>query len=829
MAVSGPGLRILPESARIGAEDEGLQLVLTGVGAREGEPDLNERASWSVEPAGALTVDAWGYVRVAEGAGVGGPIEGRARAVVGGEAVEARIAVEDRSRRGWRFGRDVSPVLTRAGCNAGGCHGRLEGWNGLRLSFQGYDAAGDYAALTRDGANRRLNPFDPERSLLLLKASGAVPHGGGVALAARSAGYRLLAEWIGAGAPFAREGGAGASEGAGNVDGNGDGDGDGDVESYTDLRIEPARIRLSGPGSQAIRVVATTAEGRERDATRLSLFRTNDDAVASIDGEGRVRLTARGETDVVARFGSRVVSARVWSPSRPEAKIDPTAWPRANFIDELVYARLAEHGLEPSPSASDAAFLRRATLDLTGQIPTPERIREYLRDPDPGKKAKLVDRLLEDRDFVLHWKLAFGDLLLISSARQGDSAATYEGWLQRKLAANAPLDGMVRELLTTRGAPGRSETAAANYALEADAKIRMELTAERFLGVRLRCAQCHDHPFDVWTRDDYYGMAAIFAKVGPRAPEEGGEGGGGMRNRVVVDVEPSATIENPRTKAAATPRPLGGSAIEAGPSEDPREGFADWLLDSSNPRFGRVTANWIWSRMFGRGLADPPDDLSAANPATHPELLEALAVHLAETGYDLRAFLRTVALSNVYGASSSPTAGNAGDSRLLSHRTPRPLSAHQLADALAQATSVPNRFPDRPARTRALQIFDPASPSPLLDTFGRCDRGDSCRPSSSSGVTLKQVLTMVGGGLVDDKVEAVNGYLDHSLELGMTSGELVENLYLRTLSRPPREEEARHWSGILDEAGVSGASAFREAAEDLFWALLNSREFAFHH
>jgi hypothetical protein len=378
----------------------------------------------------------------------------------------------------------------------------------------------------------------------------------------------------------------------------------------------------------------------------------------------------------------------------------------------------------------------------------------------------------------------------------------------------------VRELLTSVGDPNRYGGGPINYALDgADPKVQAEQTAQRFLGLRLRCAQCHDHPFDVWTQDDYYGLAAFFAKV-----DRGGMQPGGMMGRQVVGVNPKGQIEHLRTHKPAVPHLLTGGKVELRETDDPRKALADWMTRPDNPFFARAMANWVWAQFFGKGLADPADDLSRSNPPVHPELLDALAQHFIDRKFDLRDLIRTVATSNAYGLSSEPIKENAGDHRLFSHQMARPMTAHQMADAIAQATDVQNRFGPQLVVRKAIEVSDPGTPSAILDAFGRCPRTNGCSTVATPSLSLRQSLLLIGGDVVESKVSSLNGYLSNLLELKPEPSDVVESLYLRTLCRPPTAEEASYWT-----AELQAAASFPEACEDLFWALLNSREFAFNH
>ncbi len=557
-----------------------------------------------------------------------------------------------------------------------------------------------------------------------------------------------------------------------------------------------------------------------RDVTRQALYKVNDDASLSVSPEGRGELLRRAEADVIVRYQSHVQTARLATVVNPALELDFGRLPRRNFIDDELYKRLSSLKVPPSPPASDAAFLRRISLDLTGEQPTPEQIRLFLTDKDPDKRLSLVERLLARPEFVLFWRIKLGDLLQISQGRQGNGAYRYQEWIDRCLSENTPWDVMVTKMLTALGDPNDPETGGpVNYAFDAlEPNVQAEQTAQRFLGLRMRCAQCHDHPFDVWTQDDYFGLAAFFAKV-----QRGGMGNGAMMGRALLTVNPKGQVMHLRTKRPAQPRLPGGAVVTLAAADDPRPALARWMSAPDNPYFARATANWVWAQLFGKGLVDPPDDLSRSNPPVHPELLDALARHFVARKYDLRDLVRTIAKSHAYGASSATTPGNERDGRLFSHQTPRPLTAHQMADALAQATDVPNTFGTLGARL-AIRITDPSVASVILDTFGRCPRTTGCAPVQTPPLSLKQSLLLISGDTIETKVTHLSGYLASALKLELDPEELIESLYLRTVCRPPSAEELSHWSAELKQA-----TSLREAAEDLFWSLLNSREFAFNH
>jgi hypothetical protein len=455
-------------------------------------------------------------------------------------------------------------------------------------------------------------------------------------------------------------------------------------------------------------------------------------------------------------------------------------------------------------------------------LPEPVETRRFLKDTSPDKRQRAIAELFKDADFTKFWSLKFGDLLQISSARQGNSAPFYLLWLQDQLEKQAPWDKMVRELLTTRGDPSSKPSAAAAYSLEnVDPITASQLTAQRLLGIRLRCAQCHDHPFDVWTQTQSHQFAAFFAKVRPIAPNPGQ-----MMGRTRIGYFPEGQVAHPRTQETLQPKVLSGNQPTISADTDPLPALADWVTSAENPFMARAFVNWLWAQFFATGLVDPVDDLSAANPPTHPELLDALGRRFIELKYQVRPMITEILESRVYQASSIPNAQNSRFARLNAFQSPRILSAQQLADALAQATGIPNRYANKPTGTRAVEIQDPSTGSALLDTLGRCGRLEACVASSGGRATtsLRQSLLWISSDTVDGKVGAVSGYIRQMLDLEPEPDEIVENLFLRTVCRFPTDSEKKHWNEV-----IASAKNRPEIVEDLFWALLNTREFLFNH
>ena len=698
------------------------------------------------------------------------------------------------------FANDILPILTRHGCNSGGCHGRLDGQNGFKLSLFGYAPEQDFKAIVKDSAARRIDMIDASSSLILRKASGLVPHGGGQVMDPSSADFTRIKSWLS----------AGASEHAPKK------------RLMKSLRITPESIQAGQAGEYQVKAIAKFNDDSERDVSAWSTWKILDDKVARVDPFGRLTVLESGETDIVVRYGSQVKTARV---SLPGPLVDASAFETLksdSYIDKTVSRHLQGLNIPPSPLTSDAAFLRRVTLDLVGRLPEPVETRRFLKDSSPDKRQRVIAELFKDADFTKFWSLKFGDFLQISSARQGNSAPFYLLWLQDQLEKQAPWDKMVRDLLTTRGDPSSKESAAAAYSLEnIDPITASQLTAQRLLGIRLRCAQCHDHPFDVWTQTQSHQFAAFFAKVRPIAPMPGQ-----MMGRTRIGYFPEGKVLHPRTLEPVPPIVLSGNQPIVKSDTDPLPALADWATSAENPFMAKAFVNWLWAQFFATGLVDPVDDLSAANPPTHPELLDALARRFIELKYQMRPMITEILESRVYQASSLPNAQNSRFARLNAFQSPRTLSAQQLADALAQATGIPNRYTNKPTGTRAVEIQDPSTASAMLDTLGRCGRLEACASSAGGRATtsLRQSLLWISSDTVDGKVGAVSGYVRQMMDLEPEPEEIVENLFLRTVCRFPTDSESKHWKEV-----ISTSKNRPEIVEDLFWALLNTREFLFNH
>jgi hypothetical protein len=683
------------------------------------------------------------------------------------------------------FRTDVLPVLTKAGCNAGACHGAATGQGGFRLSLLGYDPEEDFERIARESGTRRIEVGRPLESLILRKASNELEHEGGRKLGPGSAGYETLRRWIAAGAPFGPPG-----------------------LRVTGIAVEPTDLLLeSGSPARPLQVRATLSNGAQRDVTALALYTSNDEAVVGVSKAGQITAAGSGLASVMVRFSGQVAAARVAVPYDAGTNL-PAALPPAGFIDEHVGAELQRLRVPASPPSAEAEFLRRVSLDVTGRLPSAQVTRRFLdAPPSDAKRDRLIEELLVDEAFVDFWTLKLADLLLVQG--KGEGVRAYHAWLREQVADDVPLDRVARELVTG-GGDTRLEGPANFMMLANDPRDLAEHVGRIFLGARIACARCHAHPSDRWTQEDYHRFAAYFARV--------------QRDDGVVRVASRGEVDHPKTGRAMTPKPLGtepepmpGTNVGDG---DRREELARWLASADNPFFARTFVNRVWKHLFGRGLVEPVDDLRPTNPASHPALLDALATHWVAHGYRLRPLVRTMVRSRTYQLGSVTVGVNAGETRLFSHAYARPLPAEVFADAVAQVTGVADGYEDHPAGTRAVQLASPSTPSTALDVLGRCRRTRPCETGSSEGGGLAQALHLINGSTINGKLSGglVGAWKDRPFP------EALEEVYLRALVRRPSAEEIALWESFAQQGEDR-----EQTLADLVWVLLNSREFAFNH
>ena len=712
------------------------------------------------------------------------------------------------------FETDVMAVLSKAGCNAGACHGNLNGKGGFKLSLRGENPAADYQSLLRDADQRRINRLDPAASLILQKPSGQVVHQGGLRFNRHSREYEILLEWIAAGVP------------APNAQ----------SPRLTRLEVAPAEAMVVAPvESVQLSVAAHFSDGSRRDVTELACYEATNRNVA-IGHHGLVTRERLGETTILVRYLNQQTAVRLaFLPANPNFAFSSPE--PANPIDELVFAKLQSLQTIPSPLADDATFIRRATLDAVGLLPTADDARHFVADAAPDKRERLIEQLLARPEFAEHWAIKWSDLLRNEEkVLDAKGVNVFYTWIRDWIAAGKPMDQFVRELVAARGST--YDNPPANfYRANRDPLTRGETAARLFLGVRLQCARCHNHPYDVWTQDDYYNWAAVFGRIDYQIVSNK------RRDRLdkhefngeqVVLIKDSGEVKNPRTGADAEPRFLGGYAPPQHPIEDRLVPLANWLVSPDNELFVRSQVNFVWYHLLGRGLVEPIDDLRVTNPPSNPALLNALADDYAASGFDLRRLVRSIMTSRAYQLSAEPNETNAGDDLNFAKAMVRRLSAEVLLDAQFQALGAVAEFNGYPLGTRAGQVQGtirirardkrPASADRFLKTFGKPERLLACECERSNETTLKQAFTLIGDEGLNDLLDDEHNRLAALARSDLLPGEMTAELYWSALSRPPTSEEL----AAAESALLSTEDRFA-MLQDLAWALLNSKEFIFRH
>ncbi len=697
------------------------------------------------------------------------------------------------------FLRDVAPILNKTGCTSGPCHGAAKGKNGFKLSLRGYDPQFDYQALLYDLSGRRFNRSEPKRSLMLAKPVMQVAHGGGLRFEQTSAYYKTIESWIAQGVPY----------------------GDPAKDAVAAIEVEPKELAMPKPGESAqVKVMARFADGQTRDVTKEATIESNVPDLAKVDATAKVDGLRTGEATLLVRYQGKysTIPVTILNP-KPGFVWKPL--PQYSYIDQHIDAKLQKLKLQPSAATDDASFLRRVTLDLTGALPTPDEVRSFLSDPAPQrlKRSRKIDKLIASPAYADQWTVKWGDLLQSSRKFLGEKGTYgFREWIHSSIAANKPYDKMVRELLTSRGS-SYDDPAANYFRTTREPKPTMEKTTQVFLGVRMVCAQCHDHPFEKWTQNQYYQMSAFFSAVGLRPGYEVGE-------EIIYDQRADYEMKHPKDSRVMAPEFLIASAtpVKIPTDQRRRDALADWLVSKQNPFFAKAIANRTWSYFFGKGIIDPVDDIRASNPPVNPQLLEALTKDLIDHNFDLQHLMRTIVNSRAYQASFLNNEWNAGDAENFSHAIPRRLTSEQLADAVTMAAGAKPNFPEVPDDTSASQLPDPhVGKDGFLDLFGRPNRESACECERRADFSLPQALNLVNGTTISDAVADPKGRVAKLVLAGKPDTAIIEELYLATISRFPTKQEADN--GIKYLAG--GARATR--AQDLLWALLNSKGFLYSY
>ena len=693
------------------------------------------------------------------------------------------------------FRLDVMPVFMKAGCNTGGCHGSARGKDGFNLSLFGYDPEGDHHRLTREIVGRRVNLALPEESMLITKNIGAAPHTGGKLFTKDSDLAQTLIRWLEAGAPN---------------------DDAAKVATCTSIEMLPKSLLLEGPEQKfKITVRAHYSDGTDRDISNLAVFLTSNESSAKIDQSGNISTGQRGEAFVMARFATHTVGSQVI--------VIPKAlkyeWPpieERNFVDQFVDQKIRNLRMIPSEVCNDETFLRRAYIDIVGLLPKSDEVAKFVADADPQKRAKTIDALLTKPEFVDIWALKWSELLQVRTGQNQNggykTTLTYYNWLHEQLAKNVPINQIAKTLISANGS--NLENPAANYYnLETDPLKLAEDTAQSFFGIRIQCAQCHNHPFDRWTMDDYRGLVGFFTQIARKDGED-------PREKIIFN-SGGGEAKHPVGDRVIAPKFLGGEAPDT-KGKDRRQILADWIASPENPYFPRHIANLIWAQYMGRGIVEPVDDVRISNPASNPELLEALSKKIIEYNYDLRKIVRDVCNSRTYQLTTRPNETNALDERNFAHATIRRMRAEVMLDCINQVAETNDKYRGLPLGARAVEVADGKTSNYFLTTFGRKDREGICS-REEVGPTLSQALHLINGDNVEGKI-AQGGVVKKLMAANKTSREIVQELYVRTFGRQPTDAELvkleSHW-GVTEEQP--------KVYNDIFWALLNAKEFMFNH
>jgi hypothetical protein len=707
------------------------------------------------------------------------------------------------------FVNDIMPVLTKAGCNSGVCHAKAGGGqNGFELSLLGFEPAEDYSHLTREGRGRRLFPAAPDQSLLLQKVSGRIPHGGGIRLQPESRGYRLIRTWIEQGTPDTA-----ATDPV--------------LES---VEVQPAHGVLEMQSQQQLKALAKYSDGSVRDATELALFESNDDAMAEVTDTGLVSAAEiPGKVAVMVRYQGKVA---VYGGSIPLGALVADELESKNFIDELVFANLRRIGIPPSPVCDDATFLRRVSLDIAGRLPTVVEAQAFLANHASDKREQAIASLLRSPDYADYFANKWTSLLKNRRDDASDitSNFAFHAWVRDSLLANISYDQIVRELLAATGTV-ISNPSVAWYKRVKDPKQQLEDVAQLFLGVRLQCAQCHHHPFERWSQDDYYGLSAFFSQVGRKPTSTRGED-------LIFHRRGIAAAKNAKTGKSLKPTALGESVGAISADEDPRLRLADWMSSEENRFFAKSLVNRYWKHFFKRGLIEPEDDIRDTNPSTNPELVAALENYFVDSGFDLKELVRAITSSNAYQLSAMPNEHNSVDRQNYSRYYPKRLQAEVLLDAIDHLTGATTNFANLPVGTRAIALPDNSynRASPFLAVFGRPESASVCECERVQSASLAQSLHLMNAAEIKAKLATVGGRADRLAKDGRAVHEKIDELYMAAFARAPREDEYKTAVDFLSETlvdaegkPVEASKADKEKLQDLLWALINTKEFLFNH
>jgi len=704
------------------------------------------------------------------------------------------------------FANQVVPVFTKLGCNAGGCHGKASGQNGFKLSLFGFEPETDYNALVKEARGRRVFPAAPDSSLLLLKTIGLAPHGGGKRMDPDSDEYKVVRRWIAAGVPV----------------------GSPNEPTVTKITVFPERRILGTQSRQQIAVTAHYSDGRTEDVSRRAQFDSNDPDIAMVDLGGVVRtLSLSGQAAIMARYQGQVA---VFRATVPLAGFAPQyQWEPKTVVDQFTHKKWQELNIGPSELCSDEIFIRRASLDITGTLPTPAQVAAFVADKAPNKRNQLVDRLVDTAEYSYFFAGKWADVLRVKRGNQANRAYgtfVFHNWIQEALAADKPYDVFAREIVGAVGTEVKQPPTVWYKDLIQPEQFADD-TAQVFLGIRLQCAQCHHHPFEKWSQDDYWGLAAFFGRVARKNVNVPGQPGQQAGQRQVIYTKTTGTVLNKKTGSPAVMKVLDGDPVTVAPSDDPRHALVDWLVDPKNPFFARAVANRYWAHFLGRGIVAPIDDLRVTNPPSNPELLDALAKELVDHKYSLKHLVRTICKSRTYQLSAVPTDFNRQDKQAYARYYPKRMTAEVLFDAVCQVTKSPTVFPGLPqdahAPNRAIMLPDESFQSYFLDVFGRPRRLSACECERVTEANLAQVLHLLNSDEVQLKLSRAGGRADLLAKDARPEKDKVEEMFFWALGRKPSQKQLELALAQIEDNAKDKKAAY----ENILWALINSKEFAF--
>ncbi|MEX0728927.1 MAG: DUF1553 domain-containing protein [Planctomycetaceae bacterium] len=789
--LTGTGVTLRGRDAR-------QQLYVTGEYSSGQLHDFTRSVQYGVAPEGIITVSATGMVTpIADGDAVvkATTSEGAvAELAVHVEGVAVPVAIN--------FNNQIVPIFTKLGCNSGGCHGKASGQNGFKLSLLGFYPGDDHEFLVKEGRGRRLFPSSPSQSLLLTKATGRSPHGGGKRMDVGSHEYRLIYRWIEQGAPYGSE----------------------DDPVVTGITCYPAGRIMGRGGEQQFCVIATYSDGTTEDVTQMALYEPNDTEMAEVTAGALVKtLDLSGEVAIMARYQGQVSTFRATIPLGVNVAQTPAV---ANYIDEAVFNKLKLLGIPPSDLSDDSTFLRRVYIDVTGRTPSDEEVKAFLADADPNKRDVVIDRLLDSTAYADYFANKWNMVLRNKQRGGAEQVWSYEfyRWIWTALYENRPYNEFVGDVLAASG-EAKFNPAVVWYREVDQVEEQVEDTAQLFLGLRIQCARCHHHPFEKWSQDDYYGFAAFFSRVGKKNLE-GTVAQNGRDQRVIHQIG-LASARNPRSGKDLKPAGLGSGVLEIPADRDPRVALTDWLSRKDNPFFAKALVNRYWKHFFGRGIVEPEDDMRATNPPSNPELLDKLAQDFIDSGFDLKHLVRTIVRSSTYQLSSLPNDHNLKDKQNFSRYYPKRLTAEVLYDAFHQVTATSENFSGQPAGTKAIQLPDPSVGPYFLKVFGQPQADTACECERSQEANLAQSLHLLNSGEVQSKISNGAG---RAATLAAAEDrpheDRVRELYRWVYSREPNADELKI---ALDHIGKQEAANVKIAYEDIVWALINTKEFLFNH